>query len=446
MSVIPELRDLIAATPLADTHEHIIEEEDRLVPPGESFLFPSDDIFYLLAHYVANDLVSAGMTGQDLQLVLSPDPDLGKKWAILEPYWQKVKLTGYGLALRITLRELYQEEDITSSNLETLNGRYRERVRPGFYREILRDAAGIDHCQVNSLQRIFCETSYPDLLRQDISLMPLSTPPDVGGMARETGVEAATVEGWYEVIDRVFEKYGPKAVAVKSQAAYGRPLNYEDVPKETAAPLFERHARGEELARPEMKALQDHLFRRCVSVATDYGLVVKLHTGYYAGNNYMPLDRVGGNPADLCALLRDFPRTTFDIFHIGYPYQQEMIAVAKHFTNACIDMCWAWIIDPNACVRFLQDFLVTVPWHKLHVFGGDFFPVENVVGHAAVARRGIGLALSRLVEDGWLTLDQALALVPELMHRNAGRNFGLESRPGTAAQSAGSASPSGLQS
>ncbi len=428
MRIIPEIEELVEATPLADTHEHIIEEADRLGPGGDSFLFPCNDIFYLFAHYVANDLVSAGMTEEDVRRVLSPDADLRSRWAMLEHYWRRVRLTGYGLALRITLRELYGEEDMTESNLDALNARFRERVRPGFYREILRDVARIDHCQVNSLQRIFCETSYPELLRQDLSIMPLSTPPDIRGMAEETGLEARTLKEWYEVIDRVFEKYGPRAVAVKSQAAYGRALDYEDVPAEDAAPLFERHARGEELAWPEMKALQDHLFRRCISVATGYGLVVKLHTGYYAGANYMALDRVGANPAHLCTLLRDFPRTTFDIFHIGYPYQEEMIAVAKHFTNACIDMCWAWIIAPNACVRFLKDFLTAVPWHKLHVFGGDFFPVENVVGHAAVARRGIALALSGLVEDGWFTLRQALDVAPELMHRNAERNFGLQSR------------------
>lgn len=436
MNIIPELGEVIASTPLADTHEHIIEEADRLGPAGNSFLFPCNDIFYLLAHYVANDLVAAGMTEQEVQQVLSPELDFHRRWEMLEPYWMRVKLTGYGLALRITLRELYGEDDLTASNLETLNARFQERVRPGFYREILQDVANIDHCQVNSLQRIFCESFYPELLRQDLSIMPLSTPPDVKGMAAETGVEAGTLDEWYEVIERVFEKYGPRAVAVKSQAAYGRPLNYEDVPKDVAAPLFERHACGEELAWPEMKALQDHLFRRCVSLATEYGLVVKLHTGYYAGANYMALDRVGANPADMCTLLRDFPRTTFDIFHIGYPYQEEMIAVAKHFTNACIDMCWAWIINPNACVRFLRDFLMAVPWHKLHVFGGDFFPVENVVGHAAVARRGIGMALTQLVEDKWLTLEQALALVPELMHRNAARNYGLESRPGAAVSAA----------
>jgi len=111
-----------------------------------------------------------------------------------------------------------------------------------------------------------------------------------------------------------------------------------------------------ELPWQEMKALQDHLFRRCVRKAVEYRLPVKLHTGYYAGNSYMQLDRVSQNPAHLCVLLQDFPDATFDIFHIGYPYQEEMIALAKHYPNACVDMCWAWIINPEACVRFLRDY------------------------------------------------------------------------------------------
>ena len=38
----------------------------------------------------------------------------------------------------------------------------------------------------------------------------------------------------------------------------------------------------------------------------------------------------------------------FDIFHIGYPYQQTLSALAKNFANVYIDMCWAHIISPDS--------------------------------------------------------------------------------------------------
>jgi hypothetical protein len=88
-------------------------------------------------------------------------------------------------------------------------------------------------------------------------------------------------------------------------------------------------------------------------------------------------------------------------------------------------MCWAWIINPVAAKDFLKKYLVTAPANKILTFGGDYIPVEPVLGHAVIARSGIALALSELVEEGWLTLDCALALVDPIMHGNARTIFNL---------------------
>ena len=31
---------------------------------------------------------------------------------------------------------------------------------------------------------------------------------------------------------------------------------------------------------------------------------------------------------------------------IAYPYSDELVALAKHFPNAYVDLCWVWSIDP----------------------------------------------------------------------------------------------------
>jgi predicted TIM-barrel fold metal-dependent hydrolase len=111
--------------------------------------------------------------------------------------------------------------------------------------------------------------------------------------------------------------------------------------------------------------------------------------------------------------------------HICYPYYEEILSVAKHYTNAYIDMCWSWIINPIAAKDFLKKYLVTAPANKILTFGGDYIPVEPVLGHAVVARRGIALALSELVEEGWLNLDRADELADMIMHDNARTIFKL---------------------
>jgi hypothetical protein len=54
--------------------------------------------------------------------------------------------------------------------------------------------------------------------------------------------------------------------------------------------------------------------------------------------------------------------------------------------------------------------------------------VEPVLGHASMARHGIALALSELVEEQWLDLDDALELIDSIMHNNARKIFRLEEK------------------
>ena len=217
-------------------------------------------------------------------------------------------------------------------------------------------------------------------------------------------------------------------MAVKSQHAYGRDIDYARVPAEQAEPVFSRFLAKERLNAQERKLLEDHLFWQAVDQATAHGLPVKLHTGYYAGQNSMPLARLrlnAGSAADLCRLS---PDTKFVFMHICYPYYEEMLALAKHYANAHVDMCWSWIINPVAAKDYLKKHIVTAPVNKLLPFGGDYAPVEPVLGHALIARRGIAQALAELVEEGWLTLPDALELVDPILRGNARRLFRLDEK------------------
>ena len=85
-------------------------------------------------------------------------------------------------------------------------------------------------------------------------------------------------------------------------------------------------------------------------------------------------------------------------------------------------------MNPVASVDFLKKYLVTAPANKVLTFGGDYIPVEPVLGHVRLARRGIAIALTQLVEEGWLDLDSALELVEPIMRGNARQLFDLEKK------------------
>ncbi len=428
---VDRIADTIAETPWVDTHEHLLEPATRRRGPGAHDLQPCTDFALLFYHYSVDDLTSAGMPEAVRHRLYAPETSVAEKWELLRPWWERCRHTGYLRAVAQTLRVLFgvDPDHLDADVLGRVSAEMTERAeRTTHYRDVF-DRAGVLTCQVNTLEAgLFKESGEPDLLLQDLGLGVLSTGLDVAAMTRRSGRTVRDLADWHGVIDWAFDTYGPRAVAVKSAAAYQRRLDYAPVDEDTAAPLLARHLRGDALEPDERKALEDHLFRYCLARASERGLPIKLHCGHFAGTGWMPLARVKENAADVCALLHDFPDGRFVLMHIGWPYAEEYISIAKQYPNAWVDLCWAWILAPMTTARFVREYLTAAPANKLLCFGGDYTTVENVVGHAVVARQGLGLALRGLVADGWMGEDGARALVPGLMGDNARTLFRLDAQ------------------
>ncbi len=413
----------VLRTPFIDTHEHLLEEQERI--KGKSGHIRCDDFSFIFSHYLTDDMVSAGMPKESSDKFFSSGVDPVEKWRLLEPYWPAVKNTGYGQAVRIAMRELYGVDELSAQTVEKVQAGYEQVRKPGFYKTILCERANIESCQVNCLDKPFEETAMPTLLMQDLSINGMIQS-DLKGYAEPTAIKLTSLADWHSVCDWWFDKYAKYAMAAKSQNAYSRDIDYEQTPAEKVEPVFKKKLDHHTLTAPEQKALEDHLFWYAVNKATEYGLPVKLHTGYYAGSNRMPLSQLINNPGSATQLCAKARGTKFVFMHICYPYYEEILSVAKMFTNAYVDMCWSWIINPVAAKDFLKKFLVTAPANKILAFGGDYIPVEPVLGHATIARRGIALALTELVDEGWLGLNDALELVDPIMHGNARTLFNLD--------------------
>jgi predicted TIM-barrel fold metal-dependent hydrolase len=433
-----QIAEKVWKTSFVDTHEHLFEETLRLAPETMPFI-QCHDWSVLVAGYLYSDLTVAGLPvpkGVDWSKhdFFSPQIDPIEKWSRMQPYWPAVKNTGYGLALRLSLKELYGVDDLSSDTIKMIQDGYQKTVVPGFYRRILTDVAHIESCQVNSPMGVYHESAQPTQLMQDINaagIIARDAFPNLKGWSSEairqpTGLGVNALSGWHEVIDWWFAKYARFAVAVKSQHAYVRGIDHAQVPAEEVEASFKKQLENQPLTSDEQKALEDHLFWYVVQRATENNLPVKLHTGYYAGENTMPLSRLMNNPGSASDLCRAAPDTKFVFLHICYPFYEPMIALAKQYTNAYIDMCFAWICNPIAAKDFLKKCLVTAPANKILTFGADCLTIENVVGHAILARRGITQALSELVEEGWFQLDDALELIEPLMHGNARQLFDLK--------------------
>lgn len=428
-----EIARRISEALLIDTHEHLMEERERLSGAPNPRI-RSDDWTMLFSHYLDSDLIVSGMSADEHARFFSPQVAPRDKWKILEPFWPLVKNTGYARAVRISMAMLYDVDELSSATVEKLQSGYEKLRRPGFYRQVIRERGRIESCQVNSLTSPFNETEYPDLLMQDLSIVGMFAGPDFDRFGKPTGLEVRDLSDWHRVIDWWFDRYGKYAVAAKSQNAYARNIDYAKVEAEEVTETFLKILRRDPIEPAERKRLEDHLFWYAVGKATQHSLPVKLHTGYYAGYNSMPLGRLAENPAAATDLCRLSPETKFVLMHIGYPYYEELIAIAKHYSNAYIDLCWSWIINPIATKDFVKKLIVSAPINKLLPFGGDYAPVEPVLGHAEMARQGIAQALTELVEEKWLSMADALELIEPIMNGNARRLFHLDEKRQVLAQ------------
>jgi hypothetical protein len=426
------LEDLIDLTPWIDTHEHLVEERHRLDSTGYEFLeitnervrIPADWVA-LVVDYAMRDLVCAGLSSAGVQSLLGSELSALEKWDVVEPHFEAARYTGYLRAIDLSTERLCGMR-LSRETCEEVDARLRALRVEGYYAHVLRDIANVTCCQVNSAEEDpFCETRSPGLLLQDLAIAHLAGGRHAAAEAA-SGVEVGSLEDYLRVIEWCFQRYAHQAVAVKCVWAYERPLAVQTVDTPPRREFERLRAGTADLG--DRRRVEDFLFQRCIDLATESELPVKIHLGYLNGNHHPQFRHVFDHVRDVTPIVQANPGTTFVLMHAAWPQQEQLLALAKHHPNVMLDLCWAWILAPLATREFLERALTSIPATKLLCFGGDYTTVETVVGHAELARRGLQAALQRLIADGWLSDADAHRLVPLLMHGNAERIFPSWSR------------------
>lgn len=413
----------VTETSLVDTHEHLGKEPDW-VDDGPDIL---QDLF---GNYVPADLKTAGASPEALKnLTNGRCEDLVSRFEAIRPAWEATQLTGYGEAVRGIASEFYGIEELTAESLQTAQEHLQELRKPGRRHEILKDLANLDHIQTDD----FCWPCVPDASGPEFFFYDLSWAGfcngsiDVPAILDETGIEVTDLNSLREGTSALFRKYAGCAIAVKAQHAYNRTLRWEarsddDATRSLAAVLSDSASLDDRLC------LGDWCWARGVELAIEHNLPFKIHTGYYAGNDRMPVDRI--QAGNLCAMLAAYPNARFVLMHIAYPYSHELIALAKHYANVWVDLCWAWSIDPFSSADFVRRFIHAVPVNKLFGFGGDTRWPTSSAAYALQMRRWFTRALQSEVDEGLLTERQAIAVASRIMRDNAYDCFDV---PGTRA-------------
>jgi predicted TIM-barrel fold metal-dependent hydrolase len=247
-----------------------------------------------------------------------------------------------------------------------------------------------------------------------------------------TGVTVRDLSTLREAMESLFARCGPLSIAVKTQHAYLRTLAWHKRTDEEAERALQVVLAGgpeSDDAQSEARlCLGDWCLARGVELASAHQLPIKIHTGYLAGTadtgTAMPVDRL--RAGHLAPLLMEYPQARFVLMHIAYPYSEELIALAKHFGNVYVDLCWAWSLNPLATKDFVRHFLHAVPTNKLFGFGDDTGTPSMAYAYAVQMRRWLTNALEEEVAEGMLTARQAVDVASHVLRGNQLACFDIE--------------------
>jgi predicted TIM-barrel fold metal-dependent hydrolase len=219
------------------------------------------------------------------------------------------------------------------------------------------------------------------------------------------------------------------AVAIKFEAAYLRPLDFDDPNAAEASRVYAKYAHTGVPSRAEYKALQDYLFRAICREAGRQKLAVQIHVLETFGGFYSPR---GSAPHLLEPAFNDstLRATKFIIVHGGWPLVGETQGLlTKPNVYADISMMDD-ILSPTVLAGVLRQWLGE--WPDKVLFGSDAFDGGAEQGWEQIAwvasttaRRALAIALSGMMHDGEITRERAQTLARMVLRENAALVYGL---------------------
>jgi predicted TIM-barrel fold metal-dependent hydrolase len=213
------------------------------------------------------------------------------------------------------------------------------------------------------------------------------------------------------------------AVGIKLEAAYLRPLDFDEPDAAAARTIYARYVAGGVPSRAEYKTLGDYLVRVIAKDAGALGLTIQIHTLETFGGYYRS---AGAAPHLLEPLVNDstLRGTKFVIVHGGWPLVGETSGLlSKPNVYADISMMDI-LLSPHQLAVVLRQWLGE--WPDKVLFGSDAFDGGAEQGWEQVAwvgsttaRRALAMALTGMLRDAEIDRPRAEELARMVMRQNA---------------------------
>lgn len=412
----PEIKSHLDSIPAIDTHDHLWRFDEL---PGLREAADGGKVMNLSSIWQ-----NSYLSWHNVLPAWQPRMEFRDWWAKARAAFDDVRAMSVYRYTLPAIRDLYgiDFEAITDEQAATLNSRITANYRDQrWLYEVVTERANIEVMLNDPYWEPFDFRCHYGFVANVLRLNPLfqgfhpsefamqrrkESPYD---FAKANGIEIASFDGYLAFIDRLFAMAKQAGVVgLKHTLAYQRTLDFAKSSKEQAAAVFGR--KREALQPAEIKAFQDFIMWHLCELSAKHQLPFQIHTGHARIQ--------GSNPLLLTDLLQANPRTTFILFHGGYPWVGESAAIAVRCPNVYLDSVWLPTLSQHMARRAFHEWLDAIPSTRI-MWGADCNHAEGIYGATAVTRQVLAEVLAGRVDRGDLTMDAAKRIGRQILRDNA---------------------------
>ncbi len=402
-----ELREAIAALPCIDAHVH---------SKGFDNCRPIENV----ADFIFGNILSMPFKDRGLgaRLTCEDDGSDRDKWTEFLEIWPCIRGSGYGRGSAKLLEVLeVNPDDLTPETYHVLKEKLRRHdgvsAREAYGKLGIRASLShhIGHPCHGGLDSV--RAFLDDDLEFDDTFLPLlGTLPfhdfrngkDLDEVEKTIGTNCGSLDELIGGIRALIDKCVSKgAVGLKDHSAYTRGLAFSDPDRSAAEAALKQIRGGKEIDLMD-NDLSDYIFHDMIRAAVDHGVPVAMHTGLLVWEGAP----AKCNVSQLAELLDRHRDARFDLYHLSFPWFEDMLVLMHQCPNCAANCAWAHDLDPAGTEFFLARALGSLPADRVFGFGSEGGAVERVAAQLALAKDGIAGALATAVDRGQISTKAAL--------------------------------------
>lgn len=411
-----QLKSVLDAVPAVDTHDHLWRFDEL---PGLREAADGSRVMNLASIWQNSYLSWTGVLP-----AWQPRGEFGEWWQRAKPAFADVRAMSVYRYTLPAIRDLYgvDFERMSDADAAKLNDRITANYRDQrWLYEVVTEKANIEVMLNDPYWEPYDFKTYYTFTANVLRLNPLfhafhpsefalskrrENPYD---FARAQGIEIRSFDDYLAFIDRLFvlaKQAG--CVGLKHTLAYERTLDFANVPKERAAVAFGKERK--DLTPEQIKDFQDFLMWRLCELSAKHGLPFQIHTGHARIQ--------GSHPMLLVDLIAASPKTTFVLFHGGFPWVSESGAIAARCRNVYLDSVWLPTLSESMARRAFHEWLDVIPGTRI-MWGADCNHAEGIYGATEMTRRVLAEVLAERVDRGDLRMEDAERIGRQILRENA---------------------------